>query len=152
MNASFQGNGTDSHSTNKKIMGGKVRAVEKINCTGVLTSVCHDLAWTWASYMEHLHNWNALTIKREQETFTSYLAPLLDLLIHKAKAQPILGSSWSDQASAKNMYSSLLSAMKYNNNKMFLHECLQCTGWIKLLDLKCDISKLLHLQVSKCVP
>ena len=90
LNISFQGNGTDSHSTNKKIMGGKVRAVRSKNKLHwrAQASVCHDLAWTWASYMQHLHNWNVRNIKREEETFTSYLVPLLDLLIHKARLSP----------------------------------------------------------------
>ena len=90
LNISFQGNGTDSHSTNKKIMGGKVRAVRSKNKLHwrAQASVCHDWAWTWASYMQHLHNWNVRNIKREEETFTSYLVPLLDLLIHKARLSP----------------------------------------------------------------
>lgn len=77
LNVSFQGNGTDSLTfpPTKRSWVGRSGRRRKINCTGVLK---HQSAMTWHGHGQVTWNifitGNALTIKREQETFTSYLA------------------------------------------------------------------------------
>ena len=109
----------------------------KINCTEKLK---HQSAITWHGHGQV--TWNIFRTEmywilrgRKRHLQAIYLVPLFPFIDTQSNAQPILGSLGVITPLAKNMYASLFSAVKYNkNNKMFLHNCLQCTGWIKLLN------------------
>lgn len=100
LNISFQGNDTDFHSTIKMGMGGRSGQWRvKRNCTGEIKNprfqICPDLAWAWASYKEHLHNWDVLNIKREGRDIYKLASSTSQFTETESKAQPILGSLWA---------------------------------------------------------